>query len=467
MVWGLVLFGCLVYLSLIWNQNVWLDEAFTASLIRTDMAGVLQRSMEDTLPPLYNILLKLFTGVFGYTIQVMKITSIIPMALSMVLGATAVRKRFGTVVSALFITALFAMPQMLFYGVEIRMYSWGFFFALASAVFAWEVIQESSRRNWVLFTFLSVGAGYTHHFAFVTVGFIYLFLLLYYILADRPHIRRWFWCLLATAVLYLPCLLITLRQLKSVSGYFSMPEVTFGVFIKYARYPYTVGFTPLSVLLLLTAAALLAYGLLVRKKDGVCWYGLACVVTYYGVLLFGTAASKVMTANIFVDRYLFFAMGILWLGFAALAGSLDKKVLAGLFVLFLSVGIVGYVNQFTAEYSQTPETVMRHVAQREETLGGAQDFVVCEEESSLLWCFTFYYPERQVTAADELLKQKEPMKGIWCVVPADGEAELAALCESGYETIYEGSYGFDRYTFALYYLQGAEYVYGMSGEGID
>ena len=104
-----------VFLSLVWNNNVWMDEAFTASLVHTDMAGVIKRSMADTLPPLYNILLKLATDLFGYTTPVMKITSVIPMILSIVLGATTVRKRFGLRTALLFMVFITGMPLMLFY----------------------------------------------------------------------------------------------------------------------------------------------------------------------------------------------------------------------------------------------------------------------------------------------------------------------------------------------------------------
>lgn len=83
-----------VFLSLVWNNNVWMDEAFTASLVHTDIAGVIKRSMADTLPPLYNILLKLSTDLFGYSTYVMKVTSVVPMILTIALGATTVRKRF-------------------------------------------------------------------------------------------------------------------------------------------------------------------------------------------------------------------------------------------------------------------------------------------------------------------------------------------------------------------------------------
>ncbi|MBQ6128526.1 MAG: glycosyltransferase family 39 protein, partial [Lachnospiraceae bacterium] len=103
-----------VYVSLIWNNNVWMDEAFTASLVHTDFAGVISRSMADTLPPLYNIILKIMTSVFGYNIPVMKLASVIPMVLTLFAGARTVRKRFGFMTALLFMIFLTFMPLMLY-----------------------------------------------------------------------------------------------------------------------------------------------------------------------------------------------------------------------------------------------------------------------------------------------------------------------------------------------------------------
>ena len=89
--WLLVVIGAIVYISLTFNKNVWLDEAFSASLVRTDMAGVIERSMADTLPPLYNIILKISTDIFGYSVPVMKLTSVVPMIITMIVSATVVR----------------------------------------------------------------------------------------------------------------------------------------------------------------------------------------------------------------------------------------------------------------------------------------------------------------------------------------------------------------------------------------
>ena len=74
-IWTAFVLLSAVFVSLVWNNNVWMDEAFTASLVHTDFAHVISRSMADTLPPLYNIILKIMTSVFGYKLYVMKLTS--------------------------------------------------------------------------------------------------------------------------------------------------------------------------------------------------------------------------------------------------------------------------------------------------------------------------------------------------------------------------------------------------------
>ena len=48
------LLGSLIYISLIFNNNLWVDEAFTASLIRGNLSEVWAATAADTLPPFYN-----------------------------------------------------------------------------------------------------------------------------------------------------------------------------------------------------------------------------------------------------------------------------------------------------------------------------------------------------------------------------------------------------------------------------
>ncbi len=458
--WALFMLGTACFVSLIFNRNVWMDEAFTANLVRTDMAGVLQRSMKDTLPPLYNILLKIITDLFGYTVPVMKLASVLPMIGTLLLGATVVRKRHGARTAQFFLLALTAMPCLLFFGIEIRMYSLGFFFATASGVYALEVLCASSRKNWILFTLFSVLAGYSHHFAFVTVGFVYLFLLLYCLFQDRKHLKHWFFCLVATFVLYLPCLLVTLKQLRRVGGYFSMPEVTFPVFLKYMVYPFTVGFTPLSILLLLTVAALFVLALLrlfaFRKdKTGepsganrIHLYAILCFLTYYGVLLFGTAVTRLMAANIFVDRYLFFAFGLLWLFFSIEAASLRPPAAVPVFLLVLAIGVSSYTQIYHAEYDTDPTPMITYLSENVEE-GDA--LLPVSETEALLHCLRFYQPKLKyypsVEKALEARKENGVPKTLWIAADTKDYGDMADIIA---EADFIGVYTFDRYEFQLY-----------------
>jgi len=449
----LVLEGAVIYISLVFNNNVWLDEAFTASLVRTDMAGVLQRSMQDTLPPLYNILLKITTDIFGYEIYVMKLTSVVPMILTMLLSATVFRKRHGYLASYLFTICLFTMPNLLFYGVEIRMYSLGFFFATASAIYCYEVIAESNAKNWILFTLFSVLAGYSHHFAFVTVGFVYLFLLIYYFLCEKENIKRWFICLLATFVLYFPCMIVTLKQLKSVSGYFSMPDVTFIVFIKYALFPFIVGNKVLSVLLGLIMAGLFIYTVLSYKTMAKV-YGLYMFLAFYGVLLFGTVVSKIMTANIFVDRYLFFAVGLIWIFLSLAVCRLDTRIYVSVVIFVLICGLVGYAKEYKIEYTESADDVILFLDKNVES---DDVLYTIEDHEEMAFCLPFY--DERLTNYEELdeavTTANKDGSDIWLTVIDYSDYDFSELSEYNLNPVFEGTFSFDRYTFDMYKLEPA------------
>ncbi|MCR5302810.1 MAG: glycosyltransferase family 39 protein [Lachnospiraceae bacterium] len=450
-----------VYISLVWNNNVWMDEAFTASLVHTGFKGVIARSMADTLPPLYNIILWIATTVFGYSIPVMKITSAIPMILTLLLGATTVRKRFGFRTSLIFMMCITFMPLMLYYGVEIRMYSLGFFFATASGIFAYEVICSPSRKNWIFFTCFSVLAGYSHHFAFVTVAFVYFWLLVYFVFSDRTGIRSWLWCLLGTFVAYLPCLIVTIAQISRVSGYFSMPDVDLPLFVQYALYPYTVGFTPASVLCVLLPAA--AFAVVIKKifidkeKPADMLFALCCFSVYYGVLIFGTVISKLMSANIFVDRYLFFSTGLLWLCVSVILGSSDR-IFAAAAVTVLIIGVCSYILMYRTEYAENADDEILFLR---DNIGEGDIFFDIGGHEEMQNCIPFYtfvdsktpdlsyvYPlERAIEAS------KESKTGLWISV-MDGyelsEEDEETLKDNGLELQKMADFEFDRYRCGFY-----------------
>lgn len=95
LIWGSVVLFTLLYLSLIFNNNVWTDEIFSVNLFRENFGQIIMDTAEDVHPPLYYFLGRIFRLLFGDSLQVQKILTIIPMSLTLVLGATKIRRFFG------------------------------------------------------------------------------------------------------------------------------------------------------------------------------------------------------------------------------------------------------------------------------------------------------------------------------------------------------------------------------------
>lgn len=464
-IWGSFIILSCVFISLCFNQNVWLDEAFTATLVHTSFKDVIARSMADTLPPLYNILLWTFTSIFGYHILVMKLTSVLPMILTLLLGATVVRRRHGFLSSISFMVLLTGMPLMLYYGVEVRMYSLGFLFSTAAGIFAYEVINEFNIKNALLFSISVALAGYSHHFAFVAAGLVYGFLLLYYLFTDIKHLRQWFICLGITIGLYIPCGLVTLKQLQSVSGYFSMPDVDLKLFIQYAAYPFTTGFTPVSLLLILSVIIVIILNLKDLKNAScrvlIC-YSICCILIYYCVLIFGTIISKIMTANIFVDRYLFFSTGLIWLGVSILFARIENKYIKiALAIIALLCLVTTYLIQFNLEYGNSAN---EEIAYMKENFKKNDVFYKVEDYEELQYCIPFY----TIIACDFQMdckyvledaisyKLDNPDTTLWIVVK-DGfdvsDEDLEKLKDNNLSLIYDTDFDFDRYKCKVYHAE--------------
>ena len=165
---GLALIFFLCYLSLCFNNNIWTDEAFTIELLHSDFAGILKGTASDVHPPLYYLIAKCVTLVFGDSLLCLKLVSILPMFLCMSWGALIVRKRFGFRAAVLYLVLLGVIPCTMEYAVQVRMYSWAIFFITFMALWAYEAYLEQSLRFYAGIVLTSAAAAYTHYFAFVS-----------------------------------------------------------------------------------------------------------------------------------------------------------------------------------------------------------------------------------------------------------------------------------------------------------
>lgn len=168
------------------DQSVWLDEAITAQVVKTyNFFSIISVfSPLDFHPPLYYLVLKVWTTVFGYSSIVLRMPSVLfSLATGWFvyqLGKLLQDEKTG------FWSAVFFLfnPLIIYYAQEARMYMMVTFLLTAGFYYVQKAIQQSdtySQHNYVaiilvnLFIFLSF---LTHYASVFFIAAMYFYLLL-------------------------------------------------------------------------------------------------------------------------------------------------------------------------------------------------------------------------------------------------------------------------------------------------
>ncbi len=451
-IYFLLLFGIIIYVSLIFNDNLWVDEAFTAALVRGSWGEVWHDTVADTLPPFYNLFAKGMTEILGYSAPVMKLASVIPMILTLIMAAFPFKKLFGAKASALFIMLLISMPFMLYYGVEIRPYSWGFFFASAAACSYCSVIRNFSKTNITFLAIFTALSGYAHHFSLIASGILWVWLFIYVIISHRESIAAYFKGILLTTIIYLPCFCLAVYQIKNASSYFSMSPLSLHSLLSDIRYPFVTNITLLSASLLAIFVICVLSGLLLHDQNTL--PAISLIAVFFAVIGFGYGASALKGSSIFTARYLFPSLGAFWMGVSLLLENLlrhiPKKqkslITSVLFVIIILTGSYGYYSQFKSEYDTSVNHMKECFAANIKPDDG---YIIYESAYQIETCMKYYYPDLKKYS----WKNADKIKGTAWYFEVEGyEDKLKKASEHGYKSVFIDSLAFDRYSFKLYRL---------------
>ncbi|MCR4745062.1 MAG: glycosyltransferase family 39 protein [Lachnospiraceae bacterium] len=450
------LLGSLIYISLIFNNNLWVDEAFTASLIRGNLSEVWAATAADTLPPFYNFFTKFITMMIGYSAPAMKFSSALAAVSVLFYGSFNIKKIFSFRESLIFTAFFLTMPYFYYYAVEIRPYSWGLFFSFASALAFSEIIKFRNLSAFIKFAVFSALSGYAHHFALVATAVFWFFLFLYLLIRRSKEIKCFFLSAAVFIILYLPCLILAVYQIKNASSYFSMSPLNFKSFLSDIRFPFVTHYTPLSLLLMIIFLFVFINAFIgFIRKDFQLYCPLVFSITPFCVLLFGYAVSFAAGSSFFTSRYLVPSLAVFWLG-VSLSADYTFKNLSGIykkvFVIFTAVtilvsGIINYRSQFISEYDNSVNDM---TAWFDENLSPDDGYIIYETAYQIELCMRYYYPDLKKYDRSNF----EEIKGnIWYFEVDGFEYELDKFKEMGYNIVYIKTMSFDRYSFKLYQLQ--------------
>lgn len=354
-------------ISLIFNNNVWFDEAYTLSLIQHNYSEVIEILKSDMHPPLYFISLKFFCEIFGYSILVTKIFSVLGYIATLLLGCTVVKKHFGSDTSVVYILTIGAIPMSLYFSVQQRSYEWCIFFVTLCFIEALLFIKSCKYRHCIIFVIAALFAAYNHIYALLAVGIIFAFLNIYIFTKSKKLIKTIILSDISIIIGYFPWIFPLLYQTESASGSFWLK-----------------GVEPLSVVVF--ASGLVISTLILAKKENrrlSVIFAITCVLSVQAIGLLVT----IFIRPFYIARYSVVISGIFALLVAFGTQHIKENVKNIICVLLCALNVACLIGTGIFEYNPS----MNNFFNRFDEIASSTDtFLYCDSSFGIL---SYYYPE--------------------------------------------------------------------------
>lgn len=385
----------LMYISLIFNKNIWIDEAYTMEIVReNDFLGIIKTTAKDVHPPLYYLMAECFTAVLGDTFWVYKAASIVPMVLTMMFAFTYIRAWWQERAAVLFIIMVNAIPCVLEYVVQMRMYSWALFFVTWAWLSSYGMYRQENAigKYCIQLTIASILACYTHNYAMISCVCIYCILGIFVLLKCKKDkewrlFRSWLISGCAVAALYLPWFFVLIKQTADRIENYWIEPVTWRAIPEYFEFlfgselPYSA-----EMYLILCVAALI---ICARKRDSEKIAALAMLAVPVMTAAIGITVS-VLVSPFFVGRYLLPCTGLLALFLALAFCGKRGSVQITLAIFGILMAAVSYKKNYMLEYKSTD--VDRLLSYMDENLA-PDDFIAYNYEG-FGFVYEIYFGDR-------------------------------------------------------------------------
>ncbi|SHG22156.1 glycosyltransferase family 39 protein [Dysgonomonas macrotermitis] len=317
------------------THSFWYDEAYSIALIKYSFSDIWLITASDVHPPLYYYMLKIFSGIFGGSIFDLRIFSGLGIIATLLIGIFPLKRLFGERTALMFMILVLIMPVTQYLATEIRMYSWALFFVLGCSVFAYRVYLKKVFTNYIFMALFAIAAAYTHYYALVSVGFIYILLVIALLRKGRNVVRLILFSLIVLLA-YSPWIPAFISQIQSVQHHFWIKIPTAKEFLLFLYYffspkepshPYTIFTLPvMSVALSIMFVLIFAGSIYVWRlpRDKRLSAGDGFVLVYVATLLI-TFLITYLVKPISTPRYTTCMLGPLLLGIAIYCGELWKS----------------------------------------------------------------------------------------------------------------------------------------------
>lgn len=394
------------------DQPVTRDESFSWRMIQYSMDEQIRRTALDVHPPLYYLLLTIWSQVFGASISALRgmsvllTVAVIPVTVACVrmsLSNTRLHSMTGPLLAGTLVAVHIAQVEA---GRNARMYGLGVFLTVATATLLTLACNSKHSRSvwWLFYTLCAAAFVHTHNYALFTV-----FAQLIYSVCfsrrlanisktlGRAHLLFSGSAFCGVFICFLPWLWVLLEQVRMVQAGYWIDALRLASFPQKAL-AWTIGVDMLSAeeawFGIFCIGALVTNAIISGAAGSVLFWGLHAVMPW----ICGLAVSWHSGTPIVHDRYLVFAhvgmIGVLSVCVSAIPAKMGRVLVA-----VITAGPVGFwcinsVMDLSASASPL-DTAMEFVAQHHR----AGDRILassCGELNRLL----YYATESGIARAD-------------------------------------------------------------------
>ena len=337
-----------MFLTPLNNYIMHVDEYFTISVLSLPVQDIIHITSWDVHPPLYYLLGKIAVNIGAAVgmdeLHSLRILSIIPYIIILVISATKIRKDYGLLSAGLFAFSMSVMTEFFAHFLIARMYSWAIIFLLIAFLAFLEIIKTNDKKAWIILTVFSALSAYTHYFAAISAACIYLVLLVYIIKYERKELKIWPISAAGAVILYLPWIQILMVQMTKVKAAYWIRQLNVDTFTKTLSYfAYTNDFK--YSLIVIAAAIVILY---IYKKESKGIDGKERFLVLSGVAVYlATVILPILFSlkfrPILMPRYLLPATAVMWLALSIIFGKIKTKKLfmisAAMIAVLLVIGV--------------------------------------------------------------------------------------------------------------------------------
>ncbi|MCH5180205.1 MAG: glycosyltransferase family 39 protein [Erysipelotrichales bacterium] len=360
----------LIPICLIFSKSIWFDESYTLALIKHDYTDIVRILKLDMHPPLYFLSLKLFCDIFGYSLVVTKIFSLLGYMSTILVCGLILKKHFNAKTSLIFSLVFLAIPKLLYFSVQQRSYSWAIFFVtlclLETIVF---FFKDDKLKRIIVMSFAALLAAYNHFFALLVIGIIYLMINIYVMIFKRKYLLHMIISDLFMLVGYAFWILPLFTQARDAIGGFWVTGIdisTVFIFI----------------------GSIIIVTLLMLKKDNrrldIIFISIVAI-SFQAIALLGS----IIIRPFYITRYVIVISGIGALLIALGIDSIHKIIKTSVVGIFSVIGIISLVSSISFEYNDS----MLKFLERSENLIRKEDIFVYFDNS--FGIMSYYYPENK------------------------------------------------------------------------